>query len=346
MSLGSVRARPVVLGFAVAGVLLGALLVVVGVDDVAAAMSGARPLPMVTAAGVVVLWLLAWAATFRVVLDAMAVRYTGRETLLGYLTLVFANNVLPIALLGGEALTALAIARATGGRFESTLAALASVDAINYLPVPTLAVFGLAYFGATAVLGRPGPAVAGVLLAVGLGVLGLSVVAWRYRDRLREAAVVGVTGVLGGIGRVVPGLTPPTARVVHDGVTAFGRSVVRVASDRPRLALALALGLSGWLLQGAALWLSLSALDHVVPAAVALFVVPLAAVADVVPVPGGLGGVEATLVFLIVTTTGIPVADATAATLLYRVVTYWLPTLVGGAAAAVLTDTPAAEPAG
>jgi uncharacterized membrane protein YbhN (UPF0104 family) len=65
----------------------------------------------------------------------------------------------------------------------------------------------------------------------------------------------------------------------------------------------------------------------------------LAAIASITPLPGGLGGVETVLVALIVPTTGVTVAAATAAVVVHRTATYWLPTLVGdGAAAAFGAD--------
>jgi uncharacterized protein (TIRG00374 family) len=47
--------------------------------------------------------------------------------------------------------------------------------------------------------------------------------------------------------------------------------------------------------------------------------------------PGGLGFVEAGLVGTL-TVAGVPSGDALAATLLYRIVAYWLPLLAGGVA--------------
>lgn len=50
-----------------------------------------------------------------------------------------------------------------------------------------------------------------------------------------------------------------------------------------------------------------------------------------VPTPGGLGGVEAGILGGLIAC-GVPAAPALAATLLYRVMTYWLPIVPGIAA--------------
>lgn len=89
----------------------------------------------------------------------------------------------------------------------------------------------------------------------------------------------------------------------------------------------LGLSLVGWLFQTAAL---LAALGHAVPIYVALFAIPLGNLAGATPLPGGLGGIEAAFVALLVPTTGIAAPAATAAVLIYRGVIYWLPVVTGG----------------
>jgi len=56
----------------------------------------------------------------------------------------------------------------------------------------------------------------------------------------------------------------------------------------------------------------------------------------VTPLPGGLGGLEAAFITLLVPTAGVPASVATAGVLIYRGATYWLPILVGGGVATVL----------
>jgi len=51
-------------------------------------------------------------------------------------------------------------------------------------------------------------------------------------------------------------------------------------------------------------------------------------VASTVPTPGGVGAIEAALVFVL-TRAGVPDAEAWAATLLFRLINYWLPTIPG-----------------
>jgi len=92
----------------------------------------------------------------------------------------------------------------------------------------------------------------------------------------------------------------------------------------------------GWLIQAAILWLSLSAVDVRATLVVPVVVVTVVAVTDLAPFPGGLGTVDAALVVLLVATTGIPAATATAAALLFRTGILLLPIVLGGVVVAAM----------
>jgi uncharacterized membrane protein YbhN (UPF0104 family) len=51
-------------------------------------------------------------------------------------------------------------------------------------------------------------------------------------------------------------------------------------------------------------------------------------IASTVPTPGGVGAIEAALIFVL-TNAGVPEATAWAAVLLFRLINYWLPTIPG-----------------
>lgn len=99
---------------------------------------------------------------------------------------------------------------------------------------------------------------------------------------------------------------------------------------RRRLAACLGLSALAWGSFVVALWLSLSAVGHPIPLGLATFVLPVGMLALVVHLPGGVGGVEAALIGLLVTVGAVPVAGATAGVLLYRAITFWAPLVFGG----------------
>jgi uncharacterized membrane protein YbhN (UPF0104 family) len=64
--------------------------------------------------------------------------------------------------------------------------------------------------------------------------------------------------------------------------------------------------------------------------------VPVGAIASVTPLPGGLGGIEAVLIALLVPLAGVSGATAAAAVVIHRGAIYWLPTLVGAGVSSAL----------
>jgi len=74
-----------------------------------------------------------------------------------------------------------------------------------------------------------------------------------------------------------------------------------------------------------------------VPFGVAVLVVAVSKVGFVVPTPGGIGGVEATIAGALTLLTPMSVALATATAILFRFSTYWFVVFVGGGTSVALT---------
>lgn len=310
-----------------AAVILAALLFVVGGRGVLAALAAAnRPLVVVTF-GFGLCWLLAWGLMLRVVLGTLGVDLGVGRAFLVYAGAVFANNVTPFGQVGGQPVAALLISRGSDARYEAGLVGIASVDVVNVVSSVSLVLLGVGYYATgSAVGGR-------VLTAVGTALVLVAVVAtsmtlaWRFRWSLIERVAGTVSAVVARFERFDAG---DVGREVTEAMTRFFEHIETVATDRRRLGLVLVLSLSGWLFQAASLLAALAAVGHTAPVAVVLFVIPLANLAGATPLPGGLGGIEAAFVALLVTTTAVPAADATAAVLVYRAVIYGLPTFLGG----------------
>ena len=334
MSGGRIRAT--VLGFGGAFLVFAALFYLVGVDELVSELQRAD-LRLVAVVGVAVLgWLAAWSVSLRTVLSVLGVPLTYRRSFLVFAGATFANNVTPFGQAGGEPLTALLLARVTDAEYERGLAAIASVDTLNFVPSITLALFGVGYYATEFTFGRNLEIAAGAVVVLAVGVPAVVYVGWQRRYDLEERVVGLVVPVVRRVASVAPRVSPPTPETIERRITGFFTAIERVATDRESLAVALAFSATGWFLQMTALWVAFRAVDSNVSFAVALFAIPIAAIAGVTPLPGGSGGIEAVLVFLLVTATGplVGPGTATAAVVIYRGTVYWLPTLIGGGVAA------------
>jgi hypothetical protein len=326
--------RTTLVGFAAALVVLGLLVGLVGVGRVVDALSRAEPMVLAGVLAVAVVWMTSWGLSLRTVLGILGSAISAPVAVLVFTAATFANNVTPFGQAGGEPVTALFISRAADTEYETGLAAIASVDSLNF--VPSILLVGIGYFSATVAFGRrlQYAAVAVAVLAVAIPAAGIY--AWRNRYRVEAGVVRLLTPVIRWIGRVLPRRSPPDVHVIEARIEGFFHAIERVTGDRRGLVTALGFSTLGWLSLSLSLWLSLYSLGYPVPFAAMLVVVPIGAIAGITPLPGGLGGVEAVLVAMLVPTTGVTVAAATAAVVLHRTATYWLPVLVGGGTAAAI----------
>jgi uncharacterized protein (TIRG00374 family) len=265
----------------------------------------------------------------RSILGTLGTSVTVLRGLQIYVAAAFANNVTPFGQAGGEPVAALLISKVTDEPYETGLAGISAVDVLNVISSVTLIFVSVSYYATTTTVGEA--VQDAVLSAIGIiaGVTVVLGVGWRYRWSLVNAAsrLVAVTAA-----RLVPssGFEPE----LRDRAERFFSHVETIATSPARLGLVLGLSLAGWCLQGVALLAAFAAVDQTVPVAVVLFAIPLGNLAGAAPLPGGLGGIEAAFVAILVPATGIPAATVTAAVLIHRGVIYWFPVVVGGTVAA------------
>ncbi|ELY64211.1 lysylphosphatidylglycerol synthase transmembrane domain-containing protein [Natronococcus jeotgali] len=308
------------------------LFFAVGARDVVDALRSAAP-SLVAATFVLALcWLAAWGLMLRSVLAALDVDISARKAFFVYAGAVFANNVTPFGQAGGEPVAALLISKVSDARYETGLAGIASVDVLNVVPSISLILAGVGYYATTAAVGdRLETAVGSAVALIAAIVLGMAL-AWRYRNAIAERLPAVLASRIGRFGFVQ--FDPETLEANIAGrLERFFENIERVATDRYRLAMVVGLSLTGWLFQVAALTAAFAAIGYSAPPYVLLFVIPLANLAGAAPLPGGLGGIEAAFVTLLVPTTGFPASAITAAVIIFRGAIYWMPVLIGGISA-------------
>ena len=331
--------RATIAGFAGAVIVLAVLFWFVGIGEMAQTLTQAR-LPLVAAVvACSALWLISWGMSLHTVLDVLGAPIRPRSAVLVFSAAVFSNNVTPFGQAGGEPISALLISEAADSEYETGLAAIASVDTLHFVPSIGLATVGLGTFAVRTVsLGRNlvfASIAVGLLATVFLGGV---LAGWRYRYEIERVVVRLVTPTIQRLWGLLPRLEPPTREDIEDGIEGFFESIDRVASSRRTILVASLYSTMGWLSLSTALWLSLASIGYTVPFVATLIVVPVASIAAITPLPGGLGGIEGAFIALLVSTTGVVASVAGAAIVIYRIATYWFPIVLGGSVATMLGE--------
>ncbi|MFW5949795.1 MAG: lysylphosphatidylglycerol synthase transmembrane domain-containing protein [archaeon] len=331
--------RTTIAGFAGAIAVLALLFWIVGYDEIVRTLSGASILLVAAVVLVTVLWLICWGMSLHTVLGALGVSIQPRSSILVFTAAVFSNAITPFGQAGGEPVSALLIAEVADSEYETGLAAIASVDTLHFVPSIGLATVGIGAIAVQSVsLGRNLYFATLAVAFLAMIFLGAVVVGWRYRYEIERTVVHFSTPVIRRLFGILPRIERPTKTTIEQRIEGFFLAVDRVAGSRKTLVAASVYSTFGWLSLSGALWLSLAAIGHTVPFVAALIVVPVGSIAAITPLPGGLGGVEAAFIALLVSTAGITAPVASAGIVIYRLSTYWLPIVIGGVIAAMLGE--------
>jgi uncharacterized membrane protein YbhN (UPF0104 family) len=180
-------------------------------------------------------------------------------------------------------------------------------------------------------------AVLGTVMALGL--LGPELSLWLTAfpavvATLALAAVVAIP-------RLGPGRAPgPEASRLRRGLNATRRAVTEGAAEALQILRSgnrgvLAGSVGYWAFDNAVLWATFHAFGLSPPLTIILMGYLIGQLGGLLPIPGGIGGIDGGLIGTLIVY-GAPEAGTAAAVLGYRVILFWLPLMIGGIAFAAL----------
>jgi uncharacterized membrane protein YbhN (UPF0104 family) len=205
------------------------------------------------------------------------------------------------------------------------------------MPLDKIARRSVAFFLVKSSVNFVAVAVIGTVMALGLAGPHRSLLLTALPAAMSVATIVAVVA----ISRLGPGREPPRgaarprrvlAGVRRAVVGGAGEAVALVRSHNP-LVVAGAIGY--WAFDNAVLWATFHAFGADVPLTVILMGYLIGQLGGLLPIPGGVGGIDGGLIGTLIVY-GAPAAATAAAVLAYRVILFWLPLLVGGVAFAAL----------
>ncbi len=335
--VSSERLWPVIGGGAVLALAV-AFLVLFDRRAVLSTLTRADPWLVVAAFGAVTLSVLAWAESQRRLLARSGAIVSPVRCTLVYAAGLVPRFALPVGYASSMLVLARLFQRESDLSYEGSLAAVSIAEGLSFAASTVLAIAGgAALLVFPAVLPPAWRLPAGV--ALGAGAVSLpAALAWYRRDlfeHLRERLVRTIERV-GAAVEARLGIGVPVERAKR-AIDRYAARFVQVSEYRETVAAGFLLATLGWAAFGGALYASALAVNLTLSAAVVLFVVAASGYANVLPVPGGLGGYEAVGVGGILVFSGADREVAVATVLLFRVASYWFPLAVGGLATVYLS---------
>jgi uncharacterized membrane protein YbhN (UPF0104 family) len=201
------------------------------------------------------------------------------------------------------------------------------------MPADRIARRSVAFFLIKSSVNFVAVAVLGTVMALGLVGPDLSPALTAVPAALAFGAIVLVLA----IPRLGPGRDPgPDASKTRRATISARRAIIGGTGEavvilRSRNVAVLAGAIGYWAFDNAVLWATFQAVGADVPLSVVLMGYLIGQLGGLLPLPGGVGGIDGGLIGTLVVF-GAPAAATTAAVLAYRVILFWLP-LIGGAIA-------------
>jgi uncharacterized membrane protein YbhN (UPF0104 family) len=205
------------------------------------------------------------------------------------------------------------------------------------MPAERIARRSVAFFLIKSSVNFVAVAVLGTLMAVGLVGPERSLLL----TALPAALSVAVIALVLAIPRMGPGRDPPPdASKLRRAVVAARRAVIRGSAEaveilRSRDLPVVAGAIGYWAFDNAVLWATFQAFGVDVPISIVLMGYLIGQLGGLLPLPGGVGGIDGGLIGTLIVY-GAPPAATAAAVLAYRVILFWLPLIGGGIAFAFL----------
>jgi uncharacterized membrane protein YbhN (UPF0104 family) len=176
-------------------------------------------------------------------------------------------------------------------------------------------------------------AVLGAALAIGL--LGPDLALWKTALPAALAALTIVA--VGALPRLGPGEPPePGASRTRRGVSATRMAVIDGTAEARQILRSGQLGVIAgavgyWAFDNAVIWATFHAFGVSPPLTVILMGYLIGQLGGLLPLPGGIGGIDLGLIGALIAY-GAPAAPTAAAVLAYRIILFWLPLIAGGVA--------------
>ncbi len=316
--------------FTVALVLLFLFVYKVGWSEILNLLLQANVKWLATSAVLFSAAMLIWYFNWVVVLSTLGYAVTLWKAFPLFLSASFFNNVTPFGQAGGEAATAYVLREKVNIPYERGLATAILLDVLGLFPFVAFAVIGIIVLIISFDLSRR--AYFGFFAAMGLALLVMIMfyVFWRRRDLPRRIVVFLARPFY----KLAQRYSFKLARIfsesyINDKLDSFYRTLDTISAHKGRFFFAILISTCGWLLFVASGYAAFRAVGLHLPFTVVLLILPVAQLANFLPLPGGIGGNEMAFTALIVLVGGSAVL-ASAGVLLFRFVYYWMITFIGG----------------
>lgn len=311
-----------------AGAVIFAVFVFgIGVGNLIRMLSASDPLFLLAAVAFNMFNLFAFTATWRALVPVKVSFYKLFKL---YMAGVFVNNLTPAFGAGGEPVKAVFLAKETRSSKSECFASVVAQRMINMFPFVLIAVFGLVTLLTNKNLKPIEVAVLIGSLILSISMFCLILYLYKRKDMMFAFARASAKIITFFFRLFRKGIDPGTySRKIEESVTEFHNGLAGISSRRDSLFVAVSFSFLGWAFDVLAAYSVFIAIDYHISLSLLIVVYTIAMIAGMLPLlPGGLGVVDGAMALLYISS-GVPAGVAMLSTLTYRMIAYWLNTIIG-----------------
>ncbi len=246
----------------------------------------------------------------------------------------FINNITPTFGTGGEPVKAMLLGKETGTNKAECFAGVISQRMLNMFPFLTIGGLGIGLLFSKPELKLGMWELLALLFSIGLafGIFGLILYFYIRKDKLSSFVNSSIRFLTPFIGLVKKGFDQTAySEAVQQSIDSFHGGLKNIHQNKHSLLKAALLSYLGWVFDLMAIYAVFLSLGEThIHISVLIITYTLSMMSSWLPLflPGGLGIVDVTMAGLFILS-GVPKEIAVVATALYRLVAYWLNTMIG-----------------
>ncbi|MEM2933931.1 MAG: flippase-like domain-containing protein [Methanocellales archaeon] len=249
-----------------------------------------------------------------------------------YLVGVFVNYITPSMGTAGEPVKAYLLSRDTKSEYAKAFATVMTQRLLNMLPFTIVTILGIG----TLIAFRHSAGwefwVLGISFSITIAMFLFLIYLYTRKERLKTIARVFLKLFFPLIRRYQRGGVDYEKYLhkIDHSVDSFHSGLKEISNHKIRLASSIFFSFLGWFFDVLLAYTIFLALNYNIDIGILIVAYSVAMVAGMLPLflPGGLGTVDATMALLYVAA-GVPVEIALLSTVLYRLIQYWLTTIIG-----------------
>ncbi len=306
-------------------VILVGMILFIGVDDVLTALTQANKTYVTLAIIVQLTVMCLWDVKWSVLIEGLDIRQSRLSLFAMLLVGLAINNLTPSGRGGGEPVRAYLLSRASGSEFRETFASVMADKLFDTFPFTILAIVAVGYLIFTINLTTSMMAVLFLGIIFSIALLGFVI----YVCFNQAIGVKTIRWVFRQLRRFIKRDLDDYERRTIEILLGFQESLEFLMRNRTIFLKAISIAFIVWFLEIMRVYIVFLAFNVNVAIGMVAAVFLISTIVGMIPaLPGGVGIVDAMMI-LVYSMAGITPFVATAATLIERLISYWMVSIMG-----------------